>query len=283
MIGMVMRPGFLGAVLFFTAAAALADDSMFIDSRGFLGIGNDNPERQFHMKGPNAVFRMDRPSNSAAFLMVRTNATGAPLKTFVLGTNASGSDNGEFIINDLGARVSGGGARRMTIRNDGEVDFTGAVNAPGFITNSSRKLKAAIAPITAALAIVHELEGVQFEWKATGEPTIGLIAEDVAEVLPAVVQHDPEDGQATGVNYPALVALLIEALKEQQVQVVQNQARAERFRAEAEANEQELAALTERVEAIAAETKVLAALLKQAGEAGSEGELVAEVTDAAAQ
>jgi hypothetical protein len=75
-----------------------------------VGIGVAAPQRQLHLKGNNAVFRMDRDSDTAAFMIVRTNAAGSPLKTFVVGTNAAGADNGEFVVNDLGAAVGGPGA-----------------------------------------------------------------------------------------------------------------------------------------------------------------------------
>ena len=95
-----------------------------------VGIGTPAPARQLHLKGDNAVFRMDRSTDTAAFMLVRTDAGGTPQKTFVVGTNASGANTGEFVINDLGTAVAGPGTRRMTITNNGAVDFTGIVTAP---------------------------------------------------------------------------------------------------------------------------------------------------------
>ena len=88
---------------------------------GFLGVGTDNPLRAVHLRGRNAVFRMDRDANTAAFLLVRTaqNDFGTVLKTYVVGANAAGTDDGAFVINDLGTNVQGAGTRRLTIDNDG--------------------------------------------------------------------------------------------------------------------------------------------------------------------
>lgn len=47
---------------------------------------------------------------------------------------------------------------------------------------------------------------------------MGVIAEEVAQVLPQVVGID-KDGQAEGVDYSRLTAVLIEATKEQQAQI----------------------------------------------------------------
>ncbi len=180
-----------------------------------VGIGTTMPARQLHVAGPNAVFRMDRSTDTASFILVRTDPTGAtPWKTFVVGTNASGPNQGEFIINDIGSAVGGGGNRRMTITNDGSVTFTGQVYAAGFTPTSSRAFKTNIRTFENALETVNRLRGVRFEWKDSGKPAVGLIAEEVNEVLPEVVAQ--EGGKARGVNYANLVAVLVEAVKEQQ-------------------------------------------------------------------
>lgn len=47
---------------------------------------------------------------------------------------------------------------------------------------------------------------------------LGFIAQEVAEVLPELVQTNIHDG-SLGVNYIAVIPLLVEALKEQQAQI----------------------------------------------------------------
>jgi hypothetical protein len=103
----------------------------------------------------------------------------------------------------------------MTIDNSGEVEFTGAVRAAEFIPTSSLRFKTNIRALENPLKTVSQLRGVQFDWKATGKPALGLIAEEVAEVLPEVVSLEA-DGQTRGVNYDSLVALLVEASKAQE-------------------------------------------------------------------
>ena len=68
--------------------------------------------------------------------------------------------------------------------------------------------------LSGALDKVAKLRGVTFDWKNSGRSDIGLIAEEVAEVVPEVVQIDPEG--LTGVDYARLTALLIGAVNEQQ-------------------------------------------------------------------
>ena len=76
-----------------------------------------------------------------------------------------------------------------------------------------------IQAISGALGIVDRLRGVSFDWKPDGKHDIGFIAEDVAEVLPEAVADDESGKDAKAVDYGRLVAVLIEAVKEQQVQI----------------------------------------------------------------
>lgn len=192
-----------------------SDNTKFVvTDQGYVGTGTGVPVRQVHIAGDNAVFRMDRPRNTAAFLLVRTDESGNVLKTFVVGTNADGSNSGEFIINDLATDVIGAGTRRMTIANDGSVVFTGSVTAADYLTPSSRTLKDNVKTYDNALETVKKLRGVSFNWKDSGKPSVGLIAEEVDQVIPEVVAHNDKD--ATGVNYSSLVGVLVEAVKEQQ-------------------------------------------------------------------
>ena len=158
-------------------------DNSIVGINGKLGIGTQAPVRQLHLAGSNAVFRMDRTADTAAFMLVRTDGSGNPQKTFVVGANSSGSGVGTFVINDLGTAVSGGGTNRMTINNNGSVTFTGNVYANSFVP-SSMAYKDNIRTYENALDTVNKLRGVRFDWKDSGKPSVGLIAEEVEKVVP---------------------------------------------------------------------------------------------------
>jgi hypothetical protein len=96
-------------------------------------------------------------------------------------------------------------------------DATGTARANAFITYSSRKLKKNINQIQKPLNIVKNLRGVTFDWKDTNKREIGLIAEEVAKVLPEVVSY--QNNRPTALDYPKLTALLIECVKEQQEKI----------------------------------------------------------------
>ena len=94
-----------------------------VDAAGKLGVGIAAPVRQVHLQGNNAVFRMDRDVNSSAFILVRT-ASGdfaTVWKTFYVGVDASGVNDGSFFIGDVGTAVSGPSTKRLFIDNSGRV------------------------------------------------------------------------------------------------------------------------------------------------------------------
>ena len=97
-----------------------------------LGVGTEHPERGFHLQSHAGIFRIDRDADPSAFMLVRTAEGNFNTihKAYLFGVKGAGVDDGEFTIRDMGATVSGsGGAKRMTIANDGRVSF-GDIDAP---------------------------------------------------------------------------------------------------------------------------------------------------------
>jgi hypothetical protein len=92
----------------------------------------------------------------------------------------------------------------------------GAALSDGWMTYSSRRLKTNIQTIDGALEKVEQLRGVSYDRKDSGHHEIGVVAEEVAEVLPEIVARDPRTQEVQGVDYTRLTALLIEAVKQQQ-------------------------------------------------------------------
>ena len=93
--------------------------------------------------------------------------------------------------------------------------------ADAWTTYSSGRWKTNIKTIPGALDKVQLLRGVSFDWKTSGKHDIGLIAEEVAEVIPEVVAYEENGQDAQSIDYSRLVAVLIEALKEQQDEIDQ--------------------------------------------------------------
>ena len=97
-----------------------------------LGVGTEHPERGFHLQSHAGIFRIDRDADPSAFMLVRTAEGNFNTihKAYLFGVKGAGVNDGEFTIRDMGATVSGsGGAKRMTIANDGRFAF-GDLDAP---------------------------------------------------------------------------------------------------------------------------------------------------------
>lgn len=84
-----------------------------------------------------------------------------------------------------------------------------------FVNNSDRRLKEDIAPLTGALARALELRPVTFRWRASGQPSLGLIAQEVEQVFPELVGPvaTPE-GERKGVEYGPIGVIALAAVQE---------------------------------------------------------------------
>jgi len=96
---------------------------------------------------------------------------------------------------------------------------------------SDKRFKKKIRPLSGALSKVLALRGVSFEWRQHEYPEmnfdakrhVGFIAQEVEDVIPEVVDTNPAGYKS--VQYANLTALLVEAIKEQQMQIEELKAR----------------------------------------------------------
>jgi hypothetical protein len=93
----------------------------------------------------------------------------------------------------------------------GAITSTGAVSATDFTATSDRRLKKDIETISNALRIVEELRGVYFTRIGLTYRSVGVIAQEVEDILPEVVYTSTDDIKS--VSYGNIVAILIEAIK----------------------------------------------------------------------
>ena len=98
-----------------------------------------------------------------------------------------------------------------------DAHFSATVNAANFNTTSDATLKTNVETLTGSLDAVKSLRGVSFDWLENGNSEVGVIAQEVEAVLPDVVSTN--DQGIKSVKYGNMVALLIEAMKEQQAQI----------------------------------------------------------------
>jgi len=102
--------------------------------------------------------------------------------------------------------------------------FYGNVWTSGSYQTSDVRLKKDIQDAPYGLAQLLKLRPVSFKWKkdADGDPRqLGLIAQEVQKIVPEVVMTDGPEGKL-GVNYTALIPVMIRSVQDQQ-KLIQDQ------------------------------------------------------------
>jgi hypothetical protein len=94
-------------------------------------------------------------------------------------------------------------------------DANADLYANNFYSTSDQNLKENVRTIDNALNTVIELRGVRFNWKGSSVDQLGMIAQEVEQILPEIVS----DGETKSVNYAVVVSVLIEAVKELYVSI----------------------------------------------------------------
>jgi hypothetical protein len=108
------------------------------------------------------------------------------------------------------------------IRSDGSANAYFLADVVAYSTSDAR-LKDNVTPLSTPIDRLMKLQGVDFTWKPdidseyAGKKDIGLIAQQVEEVLPDAVETRYNGYKA--VRYEKVIPLLVEAIKEQQKQI----------------------------------------------------------------
>jgi hypothetical protein len=152
--------------------------------------------------------------------------------TGVLAANAGISQDGHVILNgsDTWLRTLGdtgwyndtyAGGWYMTDTTYVRTYNNKSIYTGGTLVEASdARLKENIKPITDALSKVTSLQGVHYNKIETPElEEIGFIAQEVEKVVPEIVTTDDTEEGMKAVSYARTVALLVEAMKEQQAQI----------------------------------------------------------------
>ena len=164
------------------------------------------------------------PNNSAyhiyldgSYFLLRNNQN---YNGIALNTNASSRRGYVYVDNGNNIGFLNSGANwSLKCDNSGNVTATGNVTA-----YSDARLKTNVNTINDALSIVGKLRGVSFDWKESGKRSIGVIAQEVEEVLPELVLTqqvlDPTgEKEVKSVDYGKIVGVLINAINELKAEV----------------------------------------------------------------
>ncbi len=183
----------------------------------FVGIGTTAPQQTLHVNG---------------FEILATGLNGG--FKFRDRGSSSGTDDWVWYSNGNVARFFRAGVGDLlTIQTNGIVALNalGPAGATQLCRNASNQIstcssslryKKNLQAFTRGLAIINRLKPLAFRWKGDNLADLGFGAEDVAAVEPLLVTHN-ERGEIEGVKYDRLAAVFVNAFKEQQAQIKEQQ------------------------------------------------------------
>jgi hypothetical protein len=123
--------------------------------------------------------------------------------------------NGTYITESNGLQLYGDVTHPVQVKG-ADLNIDNDCSAVSFNATSSRRFKDNIRPLSSVMELLQRLNPVTFDWKPEirdFKDDIGLIAEEVYDVVPSVVKIGIS-GQVEGLDYGRLNVLSIEAIKE---------------------------------------------------------------------
>ena len=222
-----------------TSAAPAATNGITITEEGYLGVGTGFPAAKLDIDfGATGALRAGTPlGNGPAWIIIgpnghRRDIVGDKNGVYIGASSSSGAANADFQVSEAGkvgiGLLTGVPGNILTVVQGSSTDPI----ADAWTTYSSKRWKTNIQPIENALDKVQRLRGVTFDWKKDGKHDIGLVAEEVGQVIPEVVAYESNKKDAKSVDYSRLVAVLIEAVKAQQKEIEMLKTTVESLKAE---------------------------------------------------
>ena len=102
-----------------------------------------------------------------------------------------------------------------------KIEVNGNVKAQAYLYTSDARLKKNVKTYNNALVKILALRGVKFDWIENDKPEVGFIAQEVEAIEPNLVVTSDIDG-IKSVKYANMVAILVEAFKEQNNKIEEN-------------------------------------------------------------
>lgn len=212
-------------------------ERMRIDNSGKVGIGTLNPSTTLTVGMSDGTVSGEitlNPSNSAnegGQLTFKKSITNSTYDWTI--DQVGDATSPRFRIFPGGAETNG-----IVIKENGYVGIgnanpttklyvNGDITANSVAGTSDARYKTNIKPVTGALEKVKALQGVYFNWNQKAFPQkefgnqveLGFIAQEVEKIVPEVVTKEINNEEYRAVKYDKVVALLVEAIKEQQKQI----------------------------------------------------------------
>ena len=153
-------------------------------------------------------------TNSRTALSSLTSGNGYGIFYYQGSSGRDGADSIDFAFNTTTSATSA-----LSIKTNGDMKLAGAFTAGGNITAySDKRLKTNIRDIENPLSGILRAKGVLYDRVDNdSKDQIGFLAQDLEEIFPELVITGLDGIKS--VNYQAMTAILVEAIKEQQLQI----------------------------------------------------------------
>jgi hypothetical protein len=203
-----------------------------------VGIGTSNPSSTLTVGNIGGTIAGEitinpaHTSNEGGQINIKKSLNGSTADWIIDQYGTSSSDARFRIFNSLGESngisiLENGNIGMGNLTPSVRLQVSGDIIANSIAGSSDARFKKNVRPVTNALDKVKALQGVYFNWNQEAFPEknfsdkteLGFIAQEVEKVLPEVVFKDNTSEEYRSVKYDKVVALLVEAIKEQQKQI----------------------------------------------------------------
>ena len=161
-------------------------------------------------------------SDFASLVIGQYNSSGSSV------TNSAtifSTSNTAFVIGNGADSSNKSDAFKVMFNGDATVSNDLTVSGDVVISSDAR-LKSNIVSLGSTLSKLLQIDGKSYEMK--GKQKIGVLAQEIQEVFPELVSED--DNEMLAVNYQGLVPVLINALKEQESKIFDQQVQIDELR-----------------------------------------------------
>ena len=218
-----------GALVFQTHNGSSLLERMRIDKDGNVGIGTVAPSQKLHVQGTLRLTGAFYDSNNAAGTsgqVLTSTGSATDWKTLdeISGVTASNptttnyvtkwSDGTNEVLTDSIIQDNGNIGIGVAPANGYKLKVAGNGYFSGTLTEaSSLAIKENIENFTPSIDKINKIRPVKYNKKGSDKKEIGLIAEELEELFPELVEKD-ENGNPSGVNYSRAVTVLLGGFKE---------------------------------------------------------------------
>ena len=125
----------------------------------------------------------------------------------------SGTVSGSFIGNGSGLTGVGGFPHTGSADISGTLLVTGSAFVTSLTETSALRYKKYVKDLNSETDNIYQLRPVHFRWRDDNRKDYGLIAEEVEKIYPDLVTKG-DNGDALGISYTKLTALLVKTIQE---------------------------------------------------------------------